>query len=123
MHNSSKINKYGRYLHTVTRNSWLSIQKLVRSTKNKETYKKETASFKEDGTRLTPREMENISRGPIFGDFVTILTEGSMQDNTVAGLPSTGQELRLPFPPLLNVMYCMRVSLKTVKIFHAQQQH
>ncbi len=28
--------------------------------------------------------MENISRGPIFGDFVTILTEGSMQDNTVA---------------------------------------
>jgi hypothetical protein len=32
-----------------------------------------------------PREMENISRGPITcGDFVTILTEGSMQDNKVA---------------------------------------
>ncbi len=26
------------------------------------------------------REMENISRGPIFGDFVTIRTEASMQD-------------------------------------------
>jgi hypothetical protein len=26
------------------------------------------------------REMENISRGPTFGDFVTILTERSMQD-------------------------------------------
>jgi hypothetical protein len=33
---------------------------------------------------VVPREMENISRGPNFGDFVTILTEGSMQDNTVA---------------------------------------
>ncbi len=29
------------------------------------------------------REMENISRGPIFRDFVTILTERSMQDVTV----------------------------------------
>ncbi len=36
--------------------------------------------------------MENISRGPTFGDFVTILTEG----------------YRLPsHPPLLNVMYCL----------------
>jgi hypothetical protein len=25
-----------------------------------------------------------------------------------------------PLPPLLNVMYCVRVSLKTVKIFLAQ---
>jgi hypothetical protein len=33
---------------------------------------------------LLPREMENISRGPTFGDFVTILTERSMQDVTVA---------------------------------------
>jgi hypothetical protein len=40
------------------------------------------------------REMENISRGPTSGDFVTILTEGSMQDNTVARV----QEYRLPFP-------------------------
>jgi hypothetical protein len=30
------------------------------------------------------REMENISRGPPFGDFVTIRTEESMQDVTVA---------------------------------------
>jgi hypothetical protein len=30
------------------------------------------------------REMENISRGTTFGDFVTIRTEGSMQDVTVA---------------------------------------
>jgi hypothetical protein len=45
--------------------------------------------------------MENISRGPTFGDFVTIRTEASMQDITVARL-------------LLNVMYCVRVSLWTV---------
>jgi hypothetical protein len=30
--------------------------------------------------------MENVSRGSDFGDFVTILTEGSMQDVTVARL-------------------------------------
>ncbi len=35
------------------------------------------------------REMENISRGPTFGDFVTIRTEASMQDVTVARLQST----------------------------------
>ncbi len=35
------------------------------------------------------RKMENISRGLAFGDFVTIPTEGSMQDNTVARLQST----------------------------------
>jgi hypothetical protein len=28
--------------------------------------------------------MENISRGPTFGDFVTILREGSMKDVTVS---------------------------------------
>jgi hypothetical protein len=33
---------------------------------------------------LEVREMENISRGPTFGDFVTIRTEGSMQDIVVA---------------------------------------
>jgi hypothetical protein len=33
--------------------------------------------------------MENISRGPTFGDFVTIHTEVSMQDITVARLQST----------------------------------
>jgi hypothetical protein len=37
-----------------------------------------------------PREMENISRGPpTFGNLVTILTERSMQDNTVVRLQST----------------------------------
>jgi hypothetical protein len=55
------------------------------------------------------REMENISRDPTFGDFVTILTEGSVQDITNS-----------PLPPLLNVTYCVRVSLRTVKIFLAQ---
>jgi hypothetical protein len=56
--------------------------------------------------------------GPTFGDFVTIHTEGSMQDKTGARLQST--EYRLPSPPLLNVMYIVRVSLWTVKIFLAQ---
>ncbi len=32
--------------------------------------------------------MENVSEGPTFGEFVTILTEWSMQDNTVARLQS-----------------------------------
>jgi hypothetical protein len=57
-----------------------------------------------------PREMENISRGPTFGDFVTIRTEASMQYVTVARLQST-KSIDSPLPPLLNVMYCMRVSL------------
>ncbi len=35
------------------------------------------------GLRGRSIEMENISRGPSFGDFVTILTERSMQDLTV----------------------------------------
>jgi hypothetical protein len=38
--------------------------------------------------------MENISRGPTFRDFVTIRTEGSMQDVSVAGIQV--QEYRLP---------------------------
>jgi hypothetical protein len=33
--------------------------------------------------------MENISRGPTFGDFVTIRTERSIQDVTVSRLQST----------------------------------
>ncbi len=45
------------------------------------------------------RVMENISRGPTFGDFITILTEGSMQDNTVARLQSTK---RLSSPPSIK---------------------
>ncbi len=35
-----------------------------------------------------PREMENLSRGPTFFDFVTIRTDASMQDITVARLKS-----------------------------------
>jgi hypothetical protein len=42
--------------------------------------------------------MEIISRGPTFGDFVTILTEGSIQDNTVARLLSTN--VQTPLSPL-----------------------
>ncbi len=62
------------------------------------------------------REMENIRRCPTFGDCVTILTETSMQYKY-----STVQEYRLHLSPLLlNVMYCVRVSLWTVKIFLAQ---
>jgi hypothetical protein len=62
------------------------------------------------------REMEDISRGPTFGDFVTIRTEASMQDVTFERLQST--RVQTPsLPPLLNVMYCVRVSLRTVKIF------
>jgi hypothetical protein len=37
-----------------------------------------------------PREMENTSRGPTFGDFDTIRKEGSVQNVTVARLQSTG---------------------------------
>jgi hypothetical protein len=57
-------------------------------------------------------------RGPTFEDFVTICTERSIQDVTVARLQSTRTDS--PLPPLLNVMYGMRVSLWTVKIFLAQ---
>jgi hypothetical protein len=56
-----------------------------------------------------------MSRGLTFGDFVTIRTEASMQDVTVARQQST--TVQNPSPPLLNVMYCVRVSLWTVKIF------
>ncbi len=54
----------------------------------------------------TLREMENISRGPTFGDLVTILTEGSMLDVKVARLYRV-QEYRLPSPPCIkcNVLH------------------
>jgi hypothetical protein len=39
-------------------------------------------------TAGVPGEMENISKGPTFGDFVTIRTEASMQAVTVARLQS-----------------------------------
>jgi hypothetical protein len=62
--------------------------------------------------------MENIKRGLTFEDFVTILTEGSMQDNMAARLEYKSTDS--PLPPLLNAMYCVRVSLRTVKIFIVQ---
>ncbi len=60
------------------------------------------------GTNNT-REMENISRDPTYGDFVTILTVGSMQDNTDARLLSTRVQTPLSHP-LLNVMLRERLS-------------
>jgi hypothetical protein len=62
-------------------------------------------------------EMENTSRGPAFGDVVTILTERLMQDNTVARLQST--RVQTPLSPLYE-MFCVRVSLRTIKILLAQ---
>ncbi len=44
-----------------------------------------------------PREMENISRGPTFGHFVTIRTERSMQ--VCKTTDYRVQEYRLPSPP------------------------
>ncbi len=66
--------------------------------------------------------MENISRGPTFGDFVTILvTERSIQDIIVARLFRTEyMSTDSPLPPIFIVMYCVRVSLRTVKILLAQ---
>ncbi len=58
------------------------------------------------------REMENISRSPTFRDFVTIRTEASMQDVTVARLPSTRIQTPLSPPSFkCNVQYCVKVSL------------
>ncbi len=51
-----------------------------------------------DSFKVSAREMENISRGSTFGDFVTLRTEASMQDVTVARLQRV-QEYRLPSPP------------------------
>jgi hypothetical protein len=48
--------------------------------------------------KATLREIENISRRPTFGDFVTILTEGSMQDVKVARLQSA--RVQIPLSPL-----------------------
>jgi hypothetical protein len=43
------------------------------------------------------REMENISSGLTFEDFVTIHTKASMQDITFARLQST--RVQTPLPP------------------------
>jgi hypothetical protein len=57
--------------------------------------------------------MDNICRDPTFGDFVTILTKGSMQDNTVAKLARMFEykSTDSPLPTLLNAMYILRESL------------
>ncbi len=61
------------------------------------------------------REMESIGRGPTFGDFVTI------SNRRVYVMVARQQSIKVyPLPPLLNVMYCVRVSLWTVKIFLPQ---
>jgi hypothetical protein len=60
-----------------------------------------------------------VSRGPTLGDFFTICTEASMHYVTVARLQSTRVHTPLS-PPLINVMYYVRASLWTVKIFLAQ---
>jgi hypothetical protein len=58
--------------------------------------------------------MENISRGPTFGDFVTIrIRTSQLQDHRV-------KEYRPP--PPCNAPYYVRVSLWTVKIFLAQHK-
>jgi hypothetical protein len=63
----------------------------------------------------TARWRIQVQRSHLLG-FVTIRTEASMQDITVARLQTT----RLPSPTLLNVMYCVRVPLWSVKIFLTQ---
>jgi hypothetical protein len=50
------------------------------------------------------REKENICRGSTFGDFVTILIEGSMQDNTITRLQSTRVQTPLSPSTRCNVL-------------------
>jgi hypothetical protein len=49
---------------------------------------------------ITSREMKNISGGSTLKYFVTILTEGSMQDNTVKILRITS--VQTPFSPYIK---------------------
>ncbi len=50
------------------------------------------------------------------GFCYTIITGGSIHYNTVARIQSTYKNKRLSSPPpFINVMYCVRVSQKTVK--------
>jgi hypothetical protein len=42
--------------------------------------------------------MEDISRGPTFGDFVIVLTEGPMQDKNVARLHTEYKSTDSPLP-------------------------
>ncbi len=61
--------------------------------------------------------MENLSRGPTFGDFVTLRTErdAGRHGCKITEYKST-ESTDSSLPPLLNVMYCVRISLWTVTI-------
>ncbi len=48
---------------------------------------------------LEAREMENLSRGPTFGDFANIRTDAFMQDVTVARIQSTRVQTPSSSPP------------------------
>jgi hypothetical protein len=58
------------------------------------------------------KEMENFSRGPTFGDFVTVLKERSIQKNTVARLQST----RVQTPPWNKEDNMERTWIQTVTL-------
>jgi hypothetical protein len=64
------------------------------------------------------REMENISRGSGFGDFVTIRTEVSMQDVTVARLHSTRVQTPLS-PPFKCIVLRESLSVDSQSILRA----
>jgi hypothetical protein len=74
-----------------------------------------------EGRRIV--EMENIStvqysRGPTFGDFTLSFrgVEAKQPSSKTTEYKSTDSSL----PPLLDAMYFVRVSMRTVKIFLAQ---
>jgi hypothetical protein len=70
-------------------------------------------------TRCNP---ENVSRSPHLRGFCHYPHRRGDADSTVARLYSKCKSRDSPVPPRLNVMYCVRVSLRTVKIFLAQHQ-
>jgi hypothetical protein len=72
---------------------WLRIQ--IRIVEVHKTYE----SYGSGSVKLVTSERWRIyiSRGPTFGDFVTIRTEGSMQDVSVARLQSTRVQTPLSF--------------------------
>jgi hypothetical protein len=61
--------------------------------------------------------MKNISKGPTFGDFYPHREVDAGQHGCKT---SEYKSTASPVSLLLNVMYCVRVSLRTVKIFLAQ---
>ncbi len=65
------------------------------------------------------REMENINRGPtfLFCHCPHRVIDAGRHSCKTTEYKSTDSRL----PPLLNVMYCVKVSLWTVKIFLAQR--